>query len=142
VVARSGNGWLIRNRGDLRQLRLPVSAGYPDFTTSRGVIGFSQHNDQRYFHVAPGGEAFLALTDTPPRRPWLAAASASIDSFIWTSGGIKLTLTAHTDGAIRFGGAAGCKLLSGSKQVPVRQDAGTLIAPLVAGNYGLELVCQ
>ncbi len=98
VGARSGSGWLIRNNGDLRQLRLPVSAGYPELEASRGVIGFSDHHDQRYIHLAPGGEAFLQLTEHRPGRSWLATATAGIDRFDWTASGMRLTVTAQTDG--------------------------------------------
>lgn len=141
VVARSGAGWLIRNRSDLRQLRLPISAGYPDLAASRGVIGFSDHNDQRYIHLAPGGEALLTVTDTAPKRPWLAAATGRTDSFSWTATGMKLTITAHTDGYIRFDGAAGCKLLSHGRPLNAKHEQGTLTAQLIAGTRGLELVC-
>jgi peptidoglycan/xylan/chitin deacetylase (PgdA/CDA1 family) len=142
VVARSDNGWLIRNKGDLRQMRLPISAGYPDLLASRGVIGFSDHNDQRYIHLAPGGEAFLAMTSTPPRQAWLAAAAARIDHFERTATGMKLSVTAYADGYLRFEGAAGCRLLSGNKTVASAQQGGTLNTNLATGNYGMELVCR
>jgi hypothetical protein len=142
VVTRSNNGWLIRNKGDLRQMRVPISAGYPDLLASRGVIGFSDHNDQRYIHLAPGGEAFLAMTSTPPRQAWLAAAAARIDRFEWTTTGMKLSVTAYADGYLRFEGAAGCKLLTGNKVVASAQQGGVLNTNLVTGSYGMELVCR
>lgn len=142
VIARSGNGWLVRNNGDLRQLRLPVSAGYPDLTASRGVLGFSDHHDQRYIHLAPGGEAFLVLTDHLPGRSWLAAAAAVIDRFEWTSTGMRLAVTAPAEGYLRFGAADGCRLVSNGRPAAVHRDAEQLILPLKTGIYGLELVCK
>ena len=142
VVARSGDGWLVRNRGNLRQLRLPISAGYPDLTTSRGVIGFSDHNDQRYIHLAPGEEAFLKMTTRAPQRPWLAAASAHIDRFEWTQSGMKLGVTALTDSYLHFGGASGCRLFSGGKPFAAKPVDSMLHVPIVMGNHGLELVCR
>lgn len=142
VVARSGSGWLIRNNGDLRQLRLPVSAGYPDLEASRGVIGFSDHHDQRYIHLAPGGEAFLQLTEHRPGRSWLATATAGIDRFDWTASGMRLTVTAQTDGYLTFAHATGCRLDSNGRPAAVQRDAEQLILPLKTGIYGLELVCQ
>lgn len=141
VVARSGDGWLVRNSGDLRQLRLPISAGYPDLSSSRGVIGFADYNDQRYIHLAPGGEAFLKTTTKVPQRPWLVAASANIDRFEWTGNGMKLGVTALTDGYIRFGGAFGCRLLSDGKPLAKWEDSA-LHAPIAMGSHGLELVCR
>lgn len=142
VVARSGSGWLIRNRGELRQLRLPVSAGYPDLAASRNVLGFSEHNDQRYIHLGPGGEAFLKMTAAPPPRAWLSAAAARIDQFEWTSTGMKLAVIAHVPGSLHFGGASGCKIVSGGRALPVKSEGALLTAIIPAGNHGLELVCR
>lgn len=142
VVARSKNGWLIRNHGDLRQVRLPVSAGYPDMTASRGVVGFFDHNDQRYIHLAPGGEAFLKMTATPPSRAWLSAAAARIDQFAWTSTGMKLSVTAHVPGHLHFGGASRCTLVSGGKVLLLKPEGTLSSATIPAGSHGLELVCR
>ena len=142
VVARNGDGWLIRNAGDLRQLRVPISAGYPDFAASRGVIGFFDHNDQRYIHLAPGGEALLKLTAEPPARPWLAAAAARVNSFDWTPVGMRLSVTARMAGSIRFGNAAGCSLIADGLPGAVKQEGKDRIFLLVTGNHELELVCK
>ena len=142
VVARFDNGWLIRNHGDLRQMRVPISAGYPDMTASSGVIGFSDHNDQRYIHLAPGGEAFLKMTAKPPSRAWLATAAARIDQFEWTSTGMKLSVTAHVPGHLRFGGASRCTLISDGKALSLQPEGALLSAAIPAGNHGLELVCR
>ena len=142
VIAGSDDGWRIRNHGDLRQMRLPISAGYPDMAASRGVIGFSDHNDQRYIHLAPGGEAFLKMTVTPPSRAWLSAAAARVDQFEWTSTGMKLSVTAHAPGHLRFGGASRCTLVSGGKAVSLKAEGALLSAAIPAGNHGLELVCR
>lgn len=142
VVARSGSGWLIRNRGELRQLRLPLSAGYPDLLASRNVLGFNEHNDQRYIHLGPGGEAFLQMSSTPPTIPWLASLPARIERFKRSKSGMELTLTAHLDGTVRFGNAVGCSLFSRGKPLPVAREGALLAAPLFAGTYDLALVCR
>lgn len=142
VVARSGEGWLIRNSGELREFRLPITAGYPDLAASRGVTGFSDHNDQRYIHLAPGGDAFLTLTDTPPDRPWLAAATATIQRFDSSPSGIRLALTADNDGFIRFAHAEGCRLVADGQQSAVKPEGADLSFPLTTGNHDLELVCK
>lgn len=142
VVARSGDGWLIRNRGELRQLRLPAGAGYPDLDASRNIVGFSEHTNQRYIHLGPGGEAFLQLTKTPPAIPWLVSLPARIERFKRTPDGMELSLTAHRDGTIRFGNAAGCRLISRGKPLPVIREGAQLSAPLSAGIHDVALVCQ
>ena len=142
VIAVSGDGWRIRNAGDLRQLRLPISAGYPDLVASRGIIGFFDHNDQRYFHLAPGGEAFLKLSDKPPARAWLAAASVRVDSFDWTPVGFILSVTANSDGLIRFGNAEGCTLIDNRRSAVLLQEGKEHLFSLVTGKHELELVCK
>ncbi len=142
VIARSGSGWLIRNKGELRQLRLPVGAGYPDLAASRNVLGFSEHNDQRYIHLGPGGEAFLQLSSTAPVIPWLSSLPARIEQFKRTPDGMELTLTAHLDSTILFDNAAGCRLLSRGKPLPVTREGALLAAPLSAGSHDVALVCR
>ena len=142
VIARSDGGWLIRNQGDLRQVRLPISAGYPDLVSSRGVIGFSDFNDQRYIHLEPGGDAVLKLTDTAPIRPLVATATGSVNSFTWTSSGIRLSISAHVDGHIQFANAAGCRLLANGKPGVLKQEGQLHLFHLVPGSHELELVCK
>jgi uncharacterized protein (TIGR01370 family) len=142
VIARTGDSWLIRNSGDLRELRLPIRAGYPDFAASRGVIGYSDHYDQRYIHLAPGGNAVLQLTDMPPARPWIAAASAKVNSFDWTQDGIRLSVTTQTEGSIRFGNAAGCRLIVNGQPVVLFQEGKERSFSLLTGKHELELVCK
>ena len=142
VISSDGDGWFIRNSGDLRQLRVPISAGYPDLAGSRGVIGFSDHNDQRYVHLAPGGDALLKLIDTPPLKPWLAAAAAKVNSFDRTSAGIRLSVTAHAAGPIRFGNAEGCRLIVNGQTVTLHQEGKERLFSLVTGKHELELVCK
>lgn len=142
VIARSEDGWLIRNSGNLRQLRVPISSGYPDLAASRGVLGFSDHNDQRYIHLAPGGDSFLKLTATPPARAWVKAAAATVNNFDWTSAGMRLSLSAHADGPVRFGNSEGCRLSDNGQPVAVKQEGVDSLFILVTGNHELELVCK
>jgi hypothetical protein len=142
VVAKSRDGWLIRNSGDVRQVRLPIHSGYPDLAASRGVMGFSDHNDQRYIHLVPGGEAFLKLAATPPSRPWLAAASARVNLFEWTPSGLHVSVTSLMDGYIRFGNAEGCQLFCDGQSLKVVPEGKDRLFSLQAGNHELELVCK
>ena len=82
------------------------------------------------------------MTPRPPQRAWLSAVAAEIKQFAWTPRGMKLVITAHADGFIHFGGATGCKLLSGGKGMAARQASGLLKAAFGAGQYEMELVCK
>jgi uncharacterized protein (TIGR01370 family) len=142
TVARKDDGWLIRNAGNLKQIRLPQAAGYPDLQNSRGLLGYSDFNDQRYFHLAPGGDAFLKLTGKAPNGPFLKAAAAGINTFKVTDRGIQLTATTETDGSISFDNATGCRIASDNRQLSSKSEGSVLSISIPAGSHGLELICK
>jgi len=141
VIARFEDGWLIRNHGQLRQVRIPANAGYPDLDRSRNVIGFSDHLDQRYIHLGPGGDAVLKLKDTPPDRPFLSAVAARIVTHQWTEKGLKLTLQAHRETEMVFQNADSCRLLIKGRQSPIKRVNGSFSYSLSAGSHELDLEC-
>ncbi len=142
VVARDGDGWLIRNRGDLRELRLPKGAGYPDLDQSRNILGFHTHGDSRYVHLGPGGEAYLALASRPPGKPWLEQAGASVTAFTRTDQGMALTLHSYSATSASFGNAQGCHLARpDGTTFRTRLENALLTVELSAGSTSLVLVC-
>ena len=123
VVARAGERYLVRGAGMLRQLRMPASAGYPNLEHSRGIAGYSRHNDQHYVHMSET-EADFTLTPAPPRLPYLADANGRIESFSRTGGGFALALSAQTPLSFALANAAGCELRAGAQPLrPARSDA-------------------
>lgn len=142
TVARRDDGWLIRNSGDLRQVRVPLTAGYPDLNASRGVLGFSDFNDQRYIHLAPGGDSFLKLTDTAPVRPFPEAVAARINSFQTSGKNIQMTVTAEADGYLRFNNASDCRVVFDGVPLPSKAEGAVLSISIPSGKHGLELVCK
>lgn len=142
TVASRDNGWLIRNSGDLKQIRIPLKAGYPDLESSSGVLGFSDFNDQRYIHLAPGGNSFLKFTDTAPKRPYLEAAAASIKTFQTIGKNIRMTVTAEADGYLRFNNASGCSIVLDSAPQTSKVEGNLLSILIPSGTHGLELVCK
>lgn len=142
TIARTEDGWLIRNNGDLRQIRVPQQAGYPDLETGRGLLGFSDYNDQRYIHLAAGGESLLKLTRTAPGRPFLLTAAATINSLRKTANNIALSVTTEADGYLRFGNADGCRIVSDTAQKDPKDSGSTLSILIPAGSHELELVCK
>jgi hypothetical protein len=142
VVAQRGNRWLVRNDGELRQLRIAIADGYPDLSVSSGVMGFSDHNDQRYIHLAPGGEAVVALCKTPPTRPWLVSAAARVTRFEWQPYGFQFSVHAHAAGLIRFGGGGTCRLTVDGKQAELKKEGIEQLFTVPAGSHELELACK
>ncbi len=65
-----GRAW-ISNRGFNATVRFDNEARFPDFAASEGIIGFNRLNDALYVHLDGKGEAAIALTDQPPKVPYL-----------------------------------------------------------------------
>jgi len=133
TVAKSDAGWVVRGGGELRTLRLPVAAGYPDLATSRGLAGYSRatqnqgkEGDQQYLHLS-GGEALIALSTQAPRQPYLAEANARVERFERDAAGFSLRLAGHLPLSFTLGAASGCE---------VRAD-GRVITPKAANRYEL-----
>jgi hypothetical protein len=93
VVAKAGEGWLIRGLDHLQQLRIPQTMGYPDLINSVHIAGFNDDKDMRYVH-AVGNQARLVLTNNQPNLPYLISANASVTQFLRTDTGFRLKLSA------------------------------------------------
>lgn len=53
---------------------------FPDFSHSKGVLGFYHWEDYTYFHLDNQKEAILKLGDTPPSEPYLERSSVVLDT--------------------------------------------------------------
>jgi hypothetical protein len=141
VVARDGSGWLIRNNGQLREMRIPMTSGYPDLRSSSNVAGFNDHGDSRYLHLLPGGEARVQLATSPPDKPYLVSAGGYLDSFERADHGVKFELHGYMPFRVRIGNATGCRFSEGAK-VAVSGESGELTAELPEGTHAFTVDCQ
>lgn len=78
VAARDERGWRIRGSTHLREFRSDPAWGYPDLTLSRGVVGYADHEADRYIHLSGDAEVRLVLTARQPDRPYLRVADAAV----------------------------------------------------------------
>jgi hypothetical protein len=69
-VDGSGRYWM-KNTGNARTIRMDKEPRFPDFTNSKGIIGFNRVNGDLYLHLDGTGETLLALTDAAPAGPYL-----------------------------------------------------------------------
>ncbi|MHB8056764.1 MAG: bifunctional glycoside hydrolase 114/ polysaccharide deacetylase family protein [Desulfuromonadaceae bacterium] len=141
VIARDGSGWLIRNNGQLRQLRIPRTLGYPDLHNSNKVAGFNDHVDSRYLHLLPGGEALVTLAQSSPDEPYLASAGGFLDYFERYNNGLKLGLHGYTPFKVRIANAKGCRFPKGIKTV-TSGNVNELVAELPEGKHALTVDCR
>lgn len=123
--------WIVRGAGDLRTLRLPSSAGFPDLAASRSIAGHADHEGERYLHLA-GGEARIRLSSAAATRPWLADANARISALTSTADGLAFTLTGHMPLAFSIGAATGCEVLAGGRAIAP-------VSPATAGTLAFQL---
>jgi hypothetical protein len=140
VVARDGGGWLIRNSGQLREMRIPKALGFPNLVESASVSGFNDHGDNRYLHLAPGDSARVQLQSTVPKIPYLIAAGGYLDSLKREAHGLRLTLTGHTPFTVRLGNTAGCRIENNGKFLR-KSSNNELAIDLTEGKHALAIDC-
>jgi peptidoglycan/xylan/chitin deacetylase (PgdA/CDA1 family) len=68
ALARDGDGWRIRTRGDLRTVRIPQSWGTVDLTHSLGIAGNKSAGTDSYVHMT-GNAALLHTSTAAPALP-------------------------------------------------------------------------
>lgn len=141
VVARDGAGWLIRNNGLLREMRIPRTLGYPDLQNSSRLAGFTDHGDSRYLHLLPGGEARVQLAELPPGAPYLVSAGAFLNFFERDNNGLKLELHGYTPFIVRIGNAGGCRFSKGINAVE-SGNSNEIAAELPEGTHALAVDCR
>ncbi len=81
AIFKTDSGYIIKNSGSLRTLRISPKEGYPDIINSKGVIGFWDENGARYIHLDNKKEHTLILSSDKPDTPYLMNSNARIVSF-------------------------------------------------------------
>ncbi|MFA5504267.1 MAG: hypothetical protein WC423_02505 [Vulcanimicrobiota bacterium] len=129
-IDSSGRYWL-SNQGIHRTLRLDNTTRYPDLAASQGVLGFNRTNGALYVHLDASGEARVALTDTPPQKPYLERFTHRIKD--WKATSDLVTFVAEGQGpahlSIRnLAPSSNYRIETRSGETSVQTDAqGTLI---------------
>ncbi len=138
MIARDGSGWLVRNSGTLRQLRIPGKLGYPDLVASSNVAGFNDQGDSRYLHLAAGGEARVQLQAAVPSVPYLISAGGYLDALERSPHGLEMKLTSHTPFRAHLGNTAGCRFSQDAAKVR-SSAANELVVDLTEGAHALAI---
>ena len=141
VIARDGQGWLVRNSGKLRELRMPSNLGYPDLENSVNLAGFNDHGESRYLHLKSGGEARVMLQAAAPILPYLKSAGGYLDLMERDGQSLKLSFTSHTPFTVRLGNTAGCRFSNGIKRSG-KGSVNELTVDLTEGKHALAIDCR
>ena len=80
AIIKLEDGFLIKNDGELRTLRIPKEWGFPDLERSEGVVGFKEEEDFFYVHLDNSGRYILRFRNSPPPF-WLEKANGQAVSF-------------------------------------------------------------
>jgi len=121
VVAKTPLGWRIRGAKDLRELRLPADAGWPDLSSSQSVAGFTDTAGAAYVHLSSDA-AELTLTSHKADTPRLVSANARIDSFESNDQGQRWRLTSYVPLKFTLANVQGCRVnVSGQPVKPIRR---------------------
>lgn len=80
AIIKLEDGFLIKNDGELRTLRIPKEWGFPDIERSEGVVGFKEEKEFFYVHLDNSGRYVLRFRSSPPPF-WLEKANGQIVSF-------------------------------------------------------------
>ena len=135
ALARRDSAWEISGSGDLRELRIPPSLGYPDLRRSRGFAGFSDVPGSRYLHMTGQSRSRLVLQTAPPRGPWLWAANGRLTRWIQDPAGFRMVLDGHLDLNFTLAGARACRVLVDGKGAEGKSGPGDLTHYRLAGRH-------
>jgi uncharacterized protein (TIGR01370 family) len=140
VIARYGDGWLVRNSGALRELRIPAELGFPDIDASDNVAGFSSIGDARHIHLGPAGESLVRLGSKQPAVPYLREANAAISRMERSADRLSIEFAGAMPLNAAFGGMNGWTLSpEGQFRETSRKDAErTFTSPQVRGTLVIQ----
>ena len=120
VVAREGEGWVVRGGGQLRTLRLPDGVAPPALAGSEGVAGYRDDAPGPYVHLADGRARWRP---GPDRAPGLWEANGRLTDFQRLDDGLAFSLRGHVPLTFTLVQPAGCRLRHrGAILNPVARD--------------------
>ena len=141
VIATDGNGWLVRNSGHLRELRIPIDSGYPQLGEESRLAGFNDMGDSRFLHMTPGGEARIWLVRTPSSEVSLISAAGYLDGYTRNNGKTEMKLRGHTPFGVRLAGIRGCHIEIDN--AAFHQKSGDeMHTNLLEGSHVLAITCK
>lgn len=130
AIAREGDGWRIRSRGDVRTLRLPAGAALPDPAAAIGLAGYRMGEEGHYLHLT-GAAAWLPLAARTPTRPYLSEANARLTDWQADPAGRELSfrLRGHVPLEFALARAENCRIRANGAPIAGKtsQTAGTLL---------------
>jgi hypothetical protein len=144
VLAKKNSGWLIVSKGELREMRIPQSLGYPDLLRSKNVIGFSSYSKDYYVHFGAKQQTMLRLQSHRPKVSYIVDANGLISDFVRSSDGFTFKLKSYTPAKLNLANMHNCKLYQNNSLIrPQKTIAGRQIFMFKdKGSYMLMVRCK
>jgi len=95
AILRVRGGFIVKNSGFLRTLRIPKDLGFIDLKHSVGVVGFKQTKDFYYVHLTGSGWYYIALSKKPNNYFNLIEATGIIKTFKKYGNTINISLESY-----------------------------------------------
>jgi hypothetical protein len=127
VVARTADGWMVRGKGELRELRAPLGFGHPQIGASAAVAGYNRRGNVQYLHLA-AGEARIRFRSAASAAPYLVSANAPVTGWREAGSGGDSILSLRGEIPLKFTLSMGnrCSVQSDGQSVrPDRTGNGT-----------------
>ncbi|RZU47631.1 hypothetical protein EV700_0598 [Fluviicoccus keumensis] len=141
VVARTPEGYRLRGNGDLRTVRLPATAGLPDFGRSVNVAGTAPGPSARYVHLTTG-DALLAMGGENTPLPYLEFANARITRLERLDTGLSLDIQGYAPLRLSFANAAQCRPLWNNQPLPFTRQGDRLTLETARHDLAaLQILC-
>ncbi|WP_461828698.1 endo alpha-1,4 polygalactosaminidase [Aquifex sp.] len=94
AIIKLDDGFLIKNDGEVRTLRIPKTWGYPDLKRSKGVAGFKEEERFFYIHLDGSGRYLLRFSkEIPPF--WLERANGKVEVLAKENGEFLYRFKSH-----------------------------------------------
>jgi hypothetical protein len=133
-----GDAMLVYAPPSIRTLRSDLSQGYPDMKRSKGIIGYSVHNDQRYLHLDGSGSYRVVMQKNPPKGYSLVNSNGVLRS----RSGSHYVFESHPRLRVLFRNLERCDVLSGHAFARRKTQSGTEIAFGENGTVEFSIACR
>lgn len=101
--------WRVHNLGELRQVRIPKSMGWPDLTKSQQVVGVHDSKAGRFIHLS-ADDAELHFQSTRPKQPYLESANGTLRYWRKSGRDIELSMSSYVPLELRIHSTRRCRL--------------------------------
>ncbi|MDX9701761.1 MAG: DUF2194 domain-containing protein [Candidatus Auribacterota bacterium] len=103
TILEANKGFLISNNGDCRTIRIDNCLIHPDFTRSKGVIGYRHYQGSLYAHLDESPIAELWLTgQSSDDHPYLVSSTGELTEFNCSKDSISFTMNGFGKIKIEF----------------------------------------